>query len=144
MTKSLEALIATTKADIAKRKTMPDFGESVDGNIQRLNTINETKASFSLENVEALISALEQAQALATQQGNIGCALFDEVTQLHRRIAELEARPLCVNPDAMREVAPLCVKLPPVIKVGLADYPMYYAEEVIEAIRAAGGTVEVE
>ncbi|WP_129678584.1 hypothetical protein [Klebsiella variicola] len=33
-------------------------------------------------NVIALVEALEKAQAKATQQGNIACALFDEVTQL--------------------------------------------------------------
>ncbi|PXJ35895.1 ead/Ea22-like family protein [Klebsiella pneumoniae] len=33
-------------------------------------------------NILALVEALEKAQAKATQQGNIACALFDEVTQL--------------------------------------------------------------
>lgn len=33
-------------------------------------------------NVIALVEALEKAQAKATQQGNIACALFDEVAQL--------------------------------------------------------------
>ena len=32
--------------------------------------------------------ALEKAQASATQQGNIACALFDEVTQLRRHADE--------------------------------------------------------
>lgn len=40
----------------------------------------------------ALVEALEQAQKLATQQGNIACALFDEVTAQRNRIAELDAR----------------------------------------------------
>ncbi len=35
-------------------------------------------------NIRALVEALEKAQAKATQQGNIACALFDEVTQLRR------------------------------------------------------------
>lgn len=34
--------------------------------------------------------ALEKAQQLATQQGNIACALFDEVTAQRQRISELE------------------------------------------------------
>lgn len=42
------------------------------------------------ENVLALVEALEKAQKLATQQGNIACALFDEVTAQRNRIAELE------------------------------------------------------
>lgn len=35
-------------------------------------------------NVLALVEALEKAQKLATQQGNIACALLDEVNQLRR------------------------------------------------------------
>ncbi|MFY0827904.1 ead/Ea22-like family protein [Klebsiella pneumoniae] len=37
-----------------------------------------------------LVEELEKAQQLATQQGNIACALFDEVTAQRQRIAELE------------------------------------------------------
>ncbi|EIX9650059.1 ead/Ea22-like family protein [Klebsiella pneumoniae] len=43
-------------------------------------------------NILALVEALEKAQQLATQQGNIACALFDEVTAQRQRIAELESR----------------------------------------------------
>ncbi|SXK00588.1 hypothetical protein [Klebsiella pneumoniae] len=39
-----------------------------------------------------LVEALEKAQQLATQQGNIACALFDEVTAQRQRIAELESQ----------------------------------------------------
>ncbi|HBZ7651458.1 TPA: hypothetical protein MM128_002509 [Klebsiella pneumoniae] len=48
-------------------------------------------------NVIALVEALEKAQQLATQQGNIACALFDEVTALRQRIAELESRTVTVE-----------------------------------------------
>lgn len=41
---------------------------------------------------KALVEALEKAQKLATQQGNIACALFDEVTAQRNRIAELDKR----------------------------------------------------
>lgn len=44
------------------------------------------------ENVLALVEALEKAQKLATQQGNIACALFDEVAAQRNRIAELDKR----------------------------------------------------
>ncbi|KTH33824.1 hypothetical protein [Klebsiella aerogenes] len=43
-----------------------------------------------LKDIDALVEALEKAQQLATQQGNIACALFDEVTAQRQRIAELE------------------------------------------------------
>lgn len=76
------ATLAKIKRDIAARKAMPDFGPLT--SIERLRIINATQKSFSLETVEVLVEALEKAQSKATQQGNIACALFDEVTQLRR------------------------------------------------------------
>ncbi|WP_129544684.1 hypothetical protein [Serratia sp. 1D1416] len=55
--------LAKIKAGIARRKAMPKFGESVEGNIQRLRTICETQESFSGETVEMLVNALEEALA---------------------------------------------------------------------------------
>lgn len=49
------------------------------------------------ENILALVEALEKAQKLATQQGNIACALFDEVAAQRHRIAELESRTVTVK-----------------------------------------------
>lgn len=48
------------KADIAARKAMPEYGESVEGNIERLNSISTTRSSFSMETVDMLIQALEE------------------------------------------------------------------------------------
>lgn len=45
----------------------------------------------------SLIDELEKAQKLATQQGNIACALFDEVTAQRQRIAGLESRTVIVK-----------------------------------------------
>lgn len=64
----------------------------------------------SPDNVLALVEALEKAKQLATQQGNIACALFDEVTAQRQRIAELEEaeQQLCaanVTLDARAEQA---------------------------------------
>lgn len=61
-------------------------------------------------NILALVEALEKAQQLATQQGNIACALFDEVTAQRQRIAQLEEaeQQLCaenVTLDARAELA---------------------------------------
>lgn len=57
-------------------------------------------ALFNPENAKALIAALEQAQALATQQGNIACALFDEVTSLRRNAnTNPLAMPEGIHPD---------------------------------------------
>ncbi|WP_256663073.1 type 1 periplasmic-binding domain-containing protein [Klebsiella grimontii] len=43
-------------------------------------------------NVLALVEALEKAQTKAIEQGRTACELFDEVTALRQRIAELESR----------------------------------------------------
>lgn len=50
-----------------------------------------TVVDVSDPDVLALVETLEKAQKLATQQGNIACALFDEVTAQRQRIAELES-----------------------------------------------------
>lgn len=53
-----------------------------------------------------LVEALEKAQAAATQQGNIACALLDEVTQLRRHADEKapELRALLIEADSELEV----------------------------------------
>ncbi|SAQ27500.1 RelE family toxin-antitoxin system [Klebsiella oxytoca] len=40
----------------------------------------------------SLVEALEKAQTKAVEQGRTACELFDEVTALRQRIAELESR----------------------------------------------------
>ncbi|HHZ7041548.1 TPA: hypothetical protein ACWLU2_004566 [Klebsiella pneumoniae] len=60
--------------------------------------------------IATLVEALDKAQQLATQQGNIACALFDEVTAKRQHIAELEEaeQKLCaanVTLDARAELA---------------------------------------
>lgn len=78
--------------------------------------------------------ALEKAQQLATQQVNIACALFDEVTAQRQRIAELESR---------------TVKMPhrnlghPKLFL-LCPFPYYDAEDMEKALAAAGIKVEAE
>lgn len=58
--------LSQIKADIAARKAMPEYGESVEGNIERLRVIGETRSHFSTETVEMLVQALEEkSRALA-------------------------------------------------------------------------------
>ncbi|MBX4738271.1 hypothetical protein [Klebsiella sp. CVUAS 10975.2] len=57
-----------------------------------------TAWNYQQGRIDALVEALEKAQQLATQQGNIACALFDEVTAQRQRIAELESRTVTVEP----------------------------------------------
>ncbi len=83
----------------------------------------------------ALVEALEKAQQLATQQGNIACALFDEVTAQRQRIAELESR---------------TVKLPDLRQIVSGDRYVWsdgvynYSQDVKVALAAAGIKVEAE
>ncbi|HEM8068045.1 TPA: hypothetical protein U2M10_000682 [Klebsiella aerogenes] len=59
----------------------------------------------SPDNVLALVEALEKAQTKAVEQGRTACELFDEVTALRQRIAELESRTVTVKlPDFRHEL----------------------------------------
>ena len=69
---------------------------SLDAAIKTGNMLADQNAQLAAENV-ALVEALEKAQQLATQQGNIACALFDEVTAQRQRIAGLESRTVTVK-----------------------------------------------
>lgn len=50
-----------------------------------------------LKDIDALVEALEKAQTKAVEQGRTACELFDEVTTLRQRIAELESRTVTVR-----------------------------------------------
>lgn len=56
-------VFAQIKADIAARKAMPEFGESIEGNIKRLHVIGATRDHFSTEAVEMLVNALDELLA---------------------------------------------------------------------------------
>jgi len=62
MTLTTEQL-SQIKADIAARKAMPEFGESIEGNIERLRVIGATRSHFSTEAVEMLVNALDELSA---------------------------------------------------------------------------------
>lgn len=100
----ITALMATMKAAAEKAteaherlSAMPSDGlfdaslaenAQLESDITALITHNDASTPV---NVRTLVEALEKAQKLATQQGNIACALFDEVTAQRQRIAELES-----------------------------------------------------
>ena len=103
-----------------------------------------------------LVEALEKAQAAATQQGNIACALLDEVTQFRRHADEKapELRALLIEADSELEVLrqriagleSRTVKLPEPFELAISSSGLryYYADEVDAAIIAAGIKVEAE
>lgn len=79
-------------------------------------------------NIRALVEALEKAQTKAIEQGRTACELFDEVTTLRQRIAEL---------DSFRTV-----KLPlPSCTYADHSYPAYSKRQVISLLESLGITV---
>ena len=69
--------------------------ETVNELIQSLESAGEL--SIKETKVMALVEALEKAQTKAIEQGRTACELFDEVTALRQRIAELESRIVTVK-----------------------------------------------
>ncbi|MFZ8818181.1 hypothetical protein ACI8EP_19440 [Klebsiella michiganensis] len=84
--------------------------------------------NIKTRDLKELVEALEKAQKLATQQGNIACALFDEVTAQRQRIAELESR---------------TVKLPEPEQWDITQV-LLCKKKVVAAMRAAGIKWEAE
>jgi len=78
--------------------------------------------NIKTRDLKELVEALKKAQTKAIEQGRTSCELFDEVTALRQRIAELESR---------------TVKLPTTrLWAGVTE--CYEKSDVITAIRAAG------
>ncbi|MDM8056563.1 hypothetical protein [Klebsiella aerogenes] len=111
--------------------------------------------------IRSLVEALEKAQKLATQQGNIACALFDEVTAQRQRIAVLEEaeQQLCaanVTLDARAELAErqlaelesrtVIVKLPKERSATefMFPVPVYSVQELTASLTAQGIKWEAE
>ncbi len=87
------------KADIAARKEMPEYGESVEGNIERLRVIGATRSHFSTETVEMLVRALEEkSRALADAERE-----RDDWVEHSRRMEyrAIEAKELLANRETL-------------------------------------------
>lgn len=136
MNKGTEELIASIKPDLklAKDKSLP---HSVSfPAIDRLSDV------LTLDVLSELIAALEQAQHDKLVNWEAATSLVEENEELKRRLAELEARQLSVK---------LPIRLQPGADGpddwylhGDPDGEYMKADDVIEAIRAAGGQVEGE
>ncbi|MFP2504476.1 hypothetical protein [Buttiauxella gaviniae] len=182
MDKGIEALIADLKTAAKESKELSSIARYKKG----IDAKAKFDALATEENVLALIAALEQSHKekshLEYRLKNVQDAFLagDEralraerrVSELEKtlrgteenliaavdQVAELESQPLCVKSnDAMREVAPLCVKLPEAYTIR-PGHPINEGErgvmipkkggnwlsrfDVEHAIRVAGGTVE--
>ncbi|EKZ6404597.1 hypothetical protein [Klebsiella aerogenes] len=100
-----------------------------------------------LEDIDALVEALEKAQTKAIEQGRTACELFDEVTTLRQRIASLEEshaqviqsrdhykRMLEEGLEQLAEPRTVTVKLPQAVSAGGQGY-----QEQVERILTAAG-----
>ena len=67
--------------------------------VQRLKVAAKNGCCHTLfpDDCLALVEALEKSQTKAIEQGRTACELFDEVTALRQRIAELESRTVTVK-----------------------------------------------
>lgn len=110
----------------AEERMVSQVPKIVDGHDRLTKKLKETES----RNAE-LVEVLEKAQTKAVEQGRTSCELFDEVTTLRQRIAELESR---------------SVKLPEPFKLAKSSSGLtyYYADEVNEALSAAGIKWEAE
>ncbi|WP_419774942.1 hypothetical protein [Klebsiella quasipneumoniae] len=101
----------------------------------------ETEAEISITEfalraagyVDELVEALEKAQTKAIEQGRTACELFDEVTALRQRIAELESRTVKLPPTFWYEHDDLS-----------RDVPVLDKRLVKKMLREAGIKVEAE
>lgn len=156
--------VVSTKAlcdavERAEEHMVSQVSKIVDGHDRLTKKLKEAES----RNAE-LVEALEKAQAAATQQGNIACALLDEVTQLRRHADEKapELRALLIEADSelevlrqrIAELESRTVKLPK-RSVGevmhMSGFSRDYAEgwcsgndNAIHEMRAAGIKVEGE
>lgn len=62
MKTQIELLIQQIRTDIERREKMPKFGVSPDAAMVRINTINATQRSFTVETVELLLAELDKMQ----------------------------------------------------------------------------------
>ncbi|HHL3897837.1 TPA: hypothetical protein ACQ7HE_001954 [Klebsiella pneumoniae] len=105
-----------------------ELAQSLKRRAASANEFGEGLFFIKADDVLALVEALEKAQTKAIEQGRTACELFDEVTVLRQRIADLESR---------------TVKLPEPEQWDITQV-LLCKKKVVAAIRAAGIKVEVE
>ncbi|GHS64659.1 hypothetical protein KPTHUN262_12020 [Klebsiella pneumoniae] len=110
------------------------------------------------ENILALVEALKKAQTKAIERGRTACELFDEVTALRQRIAELESRTVKLPkphahliwiqaghaPDDYWDDVVVSHSEKDRCCDGSERYPVYARWEIEEMLAAAGIKVEDE
>ncbi|WP_316419348.1 ead/Ea22-like family protein [Klebsiella pneumoniae] len=109
-------------------------------------------------NILALVEALKKAQTKAIERGRTACELFDEVTALRQRIAELESRTVKLPkphahliwiqaghaPDDYWDDVVVSHSEKDRCCDGSERYPVYARWEIEEMLAAAGIKVETE
>lgn len=112
-----------------------DLRFEVDGRDTGTNVSIVDECGQAAKVIGTLVEALEKAQTKAIEQGRTACELFDEVTALRQRIAELESR---------------TVKLPDLRQIVSGDRYVWsdgvynYSQDVKAILADAGIKVEAE
>lgn len=116
-------------------------GEQIDIDITDLNEFNK---EANPANILALVEALEEAQTKAIEQGRTTCELFDEVTALRQRIAELESRTVTFKLPSTPEPSAFAPWVAKAFYQFHKDTVKSCVAVFSDACRAAGIKVEVE
>lgn len=131
------------KADIAARKAMPEYGESIEGNIERLRVIGATRSHFSTETVEMLVQALEEKSRAIADAERERDDWVEHSRKMEHRAIEAErklATPIVAPDDGFED----CMKIQPDstndFDTGY-NFGLYRYEQ---NIRAAGFKIEGE
>lgn len=116
---------------------------SLDAAIKTGNMLADQNAQLAAENV-ALVEALEKAQTKAIERGRTACELFDEVTALRQRIAELESRAVTFKLPSTPEPSAFAPWVAKAFYQFHKDTVKSCVAVFSDACRAAGIKVEVE
>lgn len=84
--------LSQIKADIAARKAMPEYGESVEGKIERLRVIGATRGHFSTETVEMLVRAIEEKNRALLDAGRERDDWVEHCRKMEHRAIEAERK----------------------------------------------------
>ncbi|HEJ7022438.1 TPA: hypothetical protein SMF52_003717 [Serratia marcescens] len=129
------------KADIAARKAMPEYGESVEGNIERLRVIGETRSHFSTETVEMLVRELEEKRRALADAERERDDWVEHSRKMEHRAIEAErklATPIVAPDDGFDDCRKIRPKSTNDFDTGY-NFGLYRYEQ---NIRAAGFKVE--
>lgn len=144
MTQTLTTeVLEQIKADIAARKAMPELGESIEGNIERLRVIGATRSHFSTETVEMLVRAIEERNRALLDAGRERDDWVEHSRKMEHRAIEAKrilATPIVAPDDGFDDCREIWLDSANDFDTGY-NFGLYRYEQ---NIRAAGFKIEGE